>query len=220
MFAHSVAILLVQAIDSPTKQLQQQLMRKAYQFLGDNIYEISHGNRDGDVCSGWDGILCEFGVVTRIAYYDRYLGNMMLEYLPNTVSFIELANCGQAYEIQARTLPRELESLYVYRNRIRGTFDLQSLPPKLQVINLSHNDIEGPVHLLRLPQSLRVLNLSYNSIRQETVFYDKDLPKSLTKIELTGSRSKIGVIEPIDADAAAVRFPLVTFNGLNVRRVK
>mmetsp|Transcript_8510 Transcript_8510/g.12893 ORF Transcript_8510/g.12893 Transcript_8510/m.12893 type:complete len:216 (-) Transcript_8510:22-669(-) len=175
---------------------QNDLMEIFLQDLSDEGIERI---RNGALCD-WLGVHCYYThMISGVKYEDLDYGNFCLSALPYAVDFINIHRCHQEYELDTRSLPRELCMLLLHDNLIYGQIDLTNLPPHLMELDLSLNRIIGPIFLQNLPKKLKSINLHGNRIVQSTLFHD-DIPESIEWVDLTGNKNKVGAVLPISSD--------------------
>ena len=153
----------------------------------------------GERGNQWKGVICSNGVVLKVHYSQFSHGNFNLSALPHTTTNIWICSCKQTFEIQTRSLPRELELLNLSVNMICGRIDLTTLPPKLLTADLSQNKLTGPIQLTHLPESMCTLDLQYNKISQHVLWYD-NLPGTIRRIKLFAPSEyhRIGKVRAVD----------------------
>ena len=59
------------------------------------------------------------------------IGNLALEYAPNTVQVLRCYGAKQSYHVDTRLLPLDLRKLEIQRNMIHGALELRKLPRDL-----------------------------------------------------------------------------------------
>ena len=158
----------------------------------------------------WYGVtLNDNGEVLGINWSQRSLeGNIRLEWLPPTLTDIDIGLNILQGSVTVQNLPRSLTEIDVNSNQLSGTFDAENLPPKtknlfiknnrfsgsfvlnqlprtLICISAGENEFSGALDLSRLPNSLICLNLdrnAFNAVQGEIM-----CPKSLYKLDLHGN---------------------------------
>uniref|UniRef100_A0A7S4LA70 Leucine-rich repeat protein n=1 Tax=Paramoeba aestuarina TaxID=180227 RepID=A0A7S4LA70_9EUKA len=151
----------------------------------------------------WNHVTCQNQEVISLDLDGILYGNFSLCCAPPTTRTLVVRSCKQRYPINTRCLPRRLERVNLFNNKIFGCPDLTKLPPHLITLNFSFNRMVGPIALRDLPRGMTELYITFNRIQQEIVFYEK-IPKTLQRITLLdakGSRN-IKLISPVDPDDA------------------
>lgn len=59
-------------------------------------------------------------------------------------------------------LSKELETLHVNNNTLRGTMPLAELPPGLLSLDVSHNMLSGPIDIAAMPKRMAYFDISFN----------------------------------------------------------
>ena len=160
-------------IKSTQRAFDTLLMRKFFSKIPTHAipWDIHSEFCPGNSTSALFGITCEEGKVVGVEYNVMGVGDFHIEFLPQSVHFLELISSEQSYSIESRCLPACLHQLRMDDNRISGTFDLTVLPSRLRWVSLEDNGISGPINLTMLPRTLAHLNLSRNPLRQKTVYW-------------------------------------------------
>ena len=175
-------------IDHQYENFQDALMLKLFSHIDENIMPGIH-----DLPFPYDRydhhIQCKHGLVRGLEIRIHHLGNLRLQYLPNTLEWVQITSCDQHYPIETRFFPRDLILLSLEENHVYGKVNLSTLPCKIVKLNLANNAISGPISLCHLPHSLECLRIINNAIRQKTVFY-ANLPENIERIDLRGNDIK------------------------------
>ena len=138
----------------------------------------------------WDKLICSNYLLSKIQLrYCSGLGSLNIAYLPGTVQYLGIVNCGQYCTIDTRQLPRESRCIFLMENNFYGTVDLRTLPAHVVILDLQYNALSGVTALTQLPQSLEVLRVQNNYLRQKWVYYD-NLPPSIAHIQIAPQNSK------------------------------
>uniref|UniRef100_A0A7S4L170 Uncharacterized protein n=1 Tax=Paramoeba aestuarina TaxID=180227 RepID=A0A7S4L170_9EUKA len=111
------------------------------------------------------------------------IGNIQLDFLPQTVTHLEVSHCKQSFELHTRCFPRDSKSINLRSNAIYGSIDLQNLPLKIEYLVLNENRLRGEISLFALPDTLRELNLRANDFQQKRVYFG-ELPDSIRRISV------------------------------------
>ena len=91
--------------------------------------------------------------------------------LPREATRVNMSTCGLTGELDLTALPRKLERLYLEANTLTGSVDLRSLPHSLKTLDLCQNHIlEVIVDAKRLPESLEMVNISTQRVETKVCF--------------------------------------------------
>ena len=115
--------------------------------------------------------LDEHGNVKEVRWYIGALpwrgGMIALEYLPDSVEFVQLNSLQIDGKFPNNALPASLKTLNLNRNGVRGSVELETLPLQLELLSVKQNCLYGRIHLGHLPPRLYFLNLSSNTFTGE-----------------------------------------------------
>ena len=113
-------------------------------------------------------------------------GTMDFQYVPPTVTHLNVSLMNMKGEIQTASLPRGLQTLKVNRNKLSGTFDAAGLPQRVQNVDISKNSLSGSLILDSLPTSLIEFIANANNF-SGSINLGK-LPPKLVKLNLSSNR--------------------------------
>ena len=140
-------------------------------LLSDLLHDATLRFRSSDssdfkpVCE-WDGVTCDaHGEVTYVDWYGTGIdgGSMCLDYLPESITQINITRCNLEGTITAAKLPHSIKSFFVRRNRLRGTIAFAELPMNMQRLHLSNNEFSGTIDFEHLPGALEYLSINHNA---------------------------------------------------------
>ena len=177
--------------------MQAALMREFYagtseSFIGSISRQNTISLRD-DICE-WIGVHCIRGAVVGLWYASCDVGNFNIACAPPTVLRLSIHAAMQNYELDTRTLPRDVRHAMFSQNKIFGVLNLQGLPQRIEDFNISSNKLRGTVSFVDLPPNLRTMDLSGNGFSQDVVYY-MNLPQRLESVLL--ARTKIKTVQPV-----------------------
>ena len=159
----------------------------------------------------WKGLTFdENDTLTQIEWFDPLqplatTGALRLEWLPETVSLLDIRRCGVEGTVDfARLpaalvecmlsynaltgsadllhLPAQLKELLADCNKLSGSLTLHALPVTMTDLCLDHNEFFGSVDLSKLPPALEFLRLDANKLSGEVLM--QGLPESLENLNL------------------------------------
>ena len=181
--------LTLQADPQQHEDFQKSLLDAFFALIAPAERKKLNPSSSSDYCM-WDKLICSNYLVSKIQLrYCSGLGNLNIEYLPSTVQYLGIVNCGQICPIYTRQLPRESRCIFLMENNFYGTVDLRTLPAHLVILDLQHNALGWVIALTQLPQSFEVLRVQNNYLQQKWVYYD-NLPPSIAHIQIAPQRTK------------------------------
>ena len=144
---------------------------------------LTRGEQESNVCT-WCGVKCVDRIVREFKWEHHVPPiQLQLEWFPNTVKYIDIANEHFKVPLHTRSLPKALGYCWMDRCGLKGSLELRTLPPVIEVLDLRNNTFRGAIYVANLPNTIRAIRLMNSEI--ETVFVmNADLPDSLKALEV------------------------------------
>ena len=172
-------------------------------ILKTNNLETSESKANPQNICGWKGIWC----VNKIINMIRWKGSKQkfqcrIKWLPATLQDIRLHDMRISETFDTRFLPRKTLFCKMYMCMLSGNVNMRTLPLDIEELYLRANNLEGTVDLTRLPERLRKADLCLNSFKK-VIVSNESLPKNLIHIYFNqpGQKIRATVIEGKKADA-------------------
>ena len=118
------------------------------------------------VCE-WPSVQCDAKEVVEKLLFDSPVGpHFALEWTPHTVRSLTITyGCARKdFSFHTRLLPKDLRFCMIHNCALSGEFEMRTLPENLVSISVRKNRLRGIVCLIDIPASLRRVDLRNNII--------------------------------------------------------
>ena len=150
-----------------TFEMEKFICLDEYDPIGPVTYlTVCYAHNRLPVCE-WPGVQCNAQEVVEKLLFNIPLGShFALEWAPHTVRSltITLGSARKDFAFHTRLLPKELRFCMIHNCALSGEFEMRTLPENLVSISVRKNRLRGIVCLVDIPAALRTVDLRNNLI--------------------------------------------------------
>ena len=186
---------------------EMQVMELFYTPIEHFDAHVHFKGDEDDPCT-WAGLFCNDNHVSSIDWYELNVslqGSLNFCMLPRQIEYVSIFGQRLIGDVDVGQLPETLEYFCIHSCQFTGTLDIEKLPRKMKYFITGENAITDIRNVRNLPESLEELNVQERGIQKDLLVIGP-LPDGNARLNFKNTQIKeIRFENPADSERLILR---------------